>query len=93
MYNYFMIIGTLEEDFIKLEGKESVIKVKCYQSTFNYQVLPVNVLRVTQFMDDFMYKGDVIAIKGRIEINSKGNLELLAERLMIFQSKETRLKN
>ena len=93
-YNYFMIIGTLEEDFIKIENKKSTIKVKRKNhSTFNYQVLPVNVLRVTQFMDDFMYKGDVIAIKGRIEIDSKGNLELLAERLMIFQSKETRLKN
>lgn len=87
MYNYFMIIGTLEEDFIKLEGKESVIKVKCYQSTFNYQVLPVNVLRVTQFMDDFMYKGDCVGLKGRIEIDHEGNLELLAEHLMIFKGK------
>ena len=53
MYNYFMIIGTLEEDFIKIEDKKSTIKVKCKNhSTLNYQVLPVNVLRVTQFRSE-----------------------------------------
>ncbi len=85
MYNYFMIIGTLEEDFIKIEDKKSTIKVKCYHPVFNYQVLPVNISGVAQYMDDFMYKGDRVAIKGRIEFNYEGNLELVAERLMIFQ--------
>lgn len=86
MYNYFMIIGSLEEDFIKIEDKKSTIKVKCSNIIFPSQVLPVNISGVAQYIeDDFMYKGDVISLKGRIAIDNKGNLELIAERLMSFQ--------
>lgn len=85
MYNYFMIIGSLEEDFVKIEDKKSTIKVKCSNIIFPSQVLPVNISGLTQYMDDFMYKGDVISLKGRIAIDKKGNLELIAERLMSLQ--------
>ena len=88
MYNYFMLIGTLEEDFIKITSKKSIIKLKCWQHPYNNQVLPVNVTRIETFMDDFNYKGDTIAIKGSIEIDNKGNIELLAERLMFFKKNE-----
>lgn len=88
MYNYFMLIGTLEEDFARHKDKKSTIKVKCNHAPFHYQVIPVNVLRITNLMDDFMYKGDVISIKGRIELDSQGNIELLAERLIMFKKNE-----
>lgn len=88
MYNYFMLIGRLEEDYIKVDNEKPIMKVKCNHSPFHHQVIPVNVLRVTQYMDDFMYKGDVVTIKGRIELDSKGNIELLAERLIMFKKNE-----
>ena len=89
MYNYFMLIGTLEEDFIGPEEKKSKIKIKCQHTPFNQLVLPVNVTRVmTTIVSDFMYKGDSIAITGIIDLDNKGNLELLAERIVGFGIKE-----
>ena len=88
MYNYFMLIGTLEEDFIGPEGKKPTVKVKCQHAPFNQLVLPVNITRVTQFMCDFMYRGDAVVLKGRIELDSKGNIELLAESLIMFKERE-----
>lgn len=88
MYNYFMLIGSLEEDYIKVANEQPTMKVKCNHSPFHHQVIPVNVLRATKYLDDFMYKGDVVCIKGRIEKDSIGNIELLAEHLIIVRKYE-----
>ncbi len=89
MYNYFMLIGTLEEDFIGPEGNAPIVKVKCQHTLFDQRVLPVNVTRVQPtIVSDFIYKGDPIAITGIIDLDNKGNLELLAERLMILKRDE-----
>lgn len=88
MYNYFMIIGTLAEDFCKVDDdRKSSVKVMC-RDIYNTQILPVNVIRCSGSFPDFMYKGDLVIFKGRIEFDNKGNLELLANRAILKQKIE-----
>ncbi len=80
-----MIIGTLEEDLIKVDDSNKIsVKVYC-RDIYNKQVLSVNIIRCLSFLPDFLYKGDFVVFKGRIEVDNKGNLELLATMAITYQ--------
>lgn len=84
MYNYFMLIGKLKTD--TSEEMDDYIKVEARKdSSQETDEIPIYVdLPFKDFLKNNFKKGDVIAVKGRIQASGFEETKLVCERIIRF---------
>ena len=94
MNNLFTIIGRVKEisEFIDndfLEVKVEVVRnFKNANSEYEKDIITVFIYQtIAKNINEYCSVGDLIGIKGRIQCNKNGNLELIAEKITFLASK------
>lgn len=100
MNNLFTIIGRIyeineftDEDFLEIKVSVS----RNYKNTdgiYETDLIPCKTFNLnTKYINEYCQVGDLIGVKGRIQCNKNGNLELIAEKMTFLASKRKEEKD